>query len=167
MSDITINIGASPSIYSLPERQFSKKYLYFGLEIILIFLFTFPFTMLDLHYGYSNLDCLNYTWPNTNITLSKWLIIISYINIITFSISFILFLITGCKKNIKLGFKVFKIFFITCSILLIIGTILGFLLFYRYTNYKSCSNTISNYLFSRLIIGLIFWPIELIRILKY
>lgn len=128
--------------------------------ILLLVIICFPFIICDMYYAYNDDSCVNenQTWLNMN--MKNYLLGCSYLSIVSLSIAFT-FVCIASKNNIE--FVNACIFINLAWILMIINGfvliwhILGAVIFWGTLYPKNlCNSSVSTYLFTSLIIKLIF-----------
>lgn len=128
--------------------------------ILLLVIIYFPFIICDMYYAYNDDSCVNEHPPGLNINMKNYLLGCSYLSIVTLLITFT-FLCIASKNNIE--FVNACIFINLAWILMIINGfvlvwhILGAVIFWGTLYPKNlCDSSVSTYLFTSLIIKLIF-----------
>ena len=121
---------------------------------LVILIFGLPFIILDLYVALTDASCVDQSITRMSITLKTWLFVASGTNLFTiiWIIANFIFLrykdlktypgLTGINKSISI--------FSAC------WYIVGAVLFWGYMDFNSCSSMTKDYVFARLIIGLLF-----------
>ncbi len=165
-SDTIINIEQDILLDTSIDKKYIRKYKSFCIDYILVFLFTFPFTLLDFSIHYNNYECLQ-NILNFPIDIVTSLLIYCYINIFTFSIYSIIFYIFGCyqksKYNLHTISKVIQIAKLFCAIVESIWLSIGLLILIKYSYASSCSELLYKYVKISYILNLCFWLLFLFK----
>lgn len=127
-----------------------------------------PFPICDLYYAFTDNTCVTQSQTNHHltITLKSYLMVSGFITLSIIAIfNFCLFLLDCnvifpnkknnenyfCEKIIEIIFRVFGLAWL----------ILGCVLFWAYTDISNCSDSLHDYLFARLILGIISYVVRI------
>jgi hypothetical protein len=126
---------------------------------ILIFI-NFPLIFCDLYYAFNDNTCVNQKIDKLAVNMYDYLIVSGLYSLIIsiISIIFTVFFIDKMKntKTTTLNYSFFMLFLYITGLFNIIWNIIGSIIFWKYMDNNQCSNQVSNYLFTSLIIKLIF-----------
>ena len=124
----------------------------FGCVLCLLIVILFPFTFCDLYYAFNSISCQNDPTP-VGITLATWLQVFGF-----YIIGIVVFM-TICNL-LSFRYKCFAIILAimqyASSLFSVAWLIVGCVIFWRYLEPSgNCSSDIANYMWARLIIGII------------
>lgn len=124
----------------------------FSTIIIVLLIFTLPFIVCDLYYSYNSISCQNESTP-IGFDLATWLKVSGFSGL-----GYLVLAIIFSTISIKHEWAVFvmKIIKFLFSLYYMVWLIIGCVLFWKYLEPSgSCNSSVSDYMWARLIIGLI------------
>lgn len=138
----------------------------FGIWLFIIIL-SLPIPFFDLYYGYNDNTCVNESSGKLLINLKDYLIVYGWVGISVLGcITFYLYSIDIYSNNNndspckKFGYTIFS--FILNSFILI-WNIFGSIIFWSLMDTDNCSKQVYNYVFTSLIIKLVFTAISILQ----
>lgn len=137
-----------PSETSDKEDQVIKKLAVIISLVVLVIGFT-PFIFMDLYVAYTDTSCVSQEVDQMALTLKDWLFVYGYLSIFVFSIAVVMIICGVSKIWIKTLSVVSSLFSVSWSIT-------GAVLFWSYMNIDQCESLTKNYVYTRLIMSLIF-----------
>jgi hypothetical protein len=126
------------------------------LKTLLVIIIGLPFIFTDLYYAYSPDSCLVYNIPNMP-KLETWLFVSGWYSMTGIIITIIVF-VSFLQLNIGINNNNLIIIYmkIFCSLFNLLWMIIGSVIFWRYLEpIRMCSNSLSIYMWIRLIFGLL------------
>lgn len=127
----------------------------YSLTIIAFYGLLTVFGIVDLYYAYTDESCINEVNPNINMTLKTWLLVFGYTTFATWAYLIILIGLyveyqSSCTRVLIFSNSFIKEGFTIAWI--IIGMVM---VFKKNSNIDMCSNSLHDYLYAKLIIGLV------------
>jgi hypothetical protein len=149
---IPVNLSDTPLTTLNSEHELRSGV--FGCVLCLLIVILFPFTFCDLYYAFNSISCQNDP-TGVGFTLATWLQVLGF-----YTIGMVVFM-TICNL---LSFK-YECFVIIITIMEYVSSlfsfawlIVGCVIFWKYLEPSgNCSSDISNYMWTRLIIGIILY----------
>jgi hypothetical protein len=120
-------------------------------KIMCILILTIPLMITDLYFGYSNQNCLSIKFDGIDFGIGTWLQVSGFIQLS--SIVLLILSQLTAEEYSKILTKIISIFF---GLFFVGWNIVGAIIFWKYLEPNSiCDSQLTNYLWARIIIGLI------------
>lgn len=122
------------------------------MSIIIVMIITLPFIFVDLYLGFSDNSCLYINTGSINMSINTWLLVIGFYNS---GLLILLSYIILKKKDLIPNWIIFyKFMMFVSKVFTLVWLIIGAVIFWKYTE-PYCSKMMTEYMWCRLIIGLI------------
>ena len=132
----------------------TNEYLGIVLIISCVLVLGSPFAICDLYFSYNSISCQNEIIP-FNITLATWLQVNGYIFFCYILFLIIFSFIIKFDYN-KTNILILRLVDLLLSLFSFAWLIIGCVIFWKYLEpSKTCNSDITNYMWTRLILGLI------------
>ena len=116
-----------------------------------LLIFILPFIVVDLYFGYSDQPCLTTNFDNPAVTIGTWLRVSGYVQL-----GYLILMCSTFFANKDIGELLRKLMKYIFGMFFTAWTIVGSVIFWKYLEPNElCDNSLTKYLWARLIIGLI------------
>lgn len=116
-----------------------------------LLIFILPFIAVDLYFGYSDQPCLTTDFDNPDITIGTWLRVSGFVQL-----GYLIIMCSTFFANKDIGELLRKLTKYLFGMFFTAWTIVGSVIFWKYLEPNElCDNSLTKYLWARLIIGLI------------
>ena len=155
----SITMGEQPTIVNGEQHAHNsiqpiknEGYAIFSCILCLLIVILFPFIFCDLYYSFNSISCQNDSTP-IGFTLATWLQVCGF-----YTIGSIIFITLCAVLSLKYECMIIILTIVqyTSSLFSFAWLIVGCVMFWRYLEPSgNCNSDISNYMWARLIIGIV------------
>ncbi len=167
VSDTNIDLESNISNDDLIMKNKSKKTIYFFILILFLCL-NVPLIVTDLYYAYNDTSCVNQPAGQLSINLKDYLLVEGWIGVIVNGFILLILNYLFLKYDGLIDMTCILVISSICHMILtffdIIWNIIGALIFWNLIDTSKCDKGIYNYVFTTLIIKLIFNFMKLLNV---